>query len=149
MTAKRKNKLTRKYVSLSAATPSEDFMTSQLPAGPVFTPQLSPDAQRIMDLTMELSSKVNSFQIDLGVATQALREEKTRIEEHLNNLRNYFEGEKQTMRERHTEELAQLNNVQTTTLNFASTMHAMVHTLYEKFTSQANAQEQTNAAVRD
>lgn len=149
MTAKRKNKLTRKYVSLSAATPSEDFMTSQLPAGPVFTPQLSPDAQRIMDLTMELSSKVNSFQIDLGVATQALREEKARIEEHLNNLRDYFDNEKQDLLERHSDELRQLEDIRITTLNFASTMHAMVHTLYEKFTSQANAQEQTNAAVRD
>lgn len=141
MTTRRKqNKLAGKYVSLSAAAPKDEPMP-QLPA---ILPQLSPDAQRIMDLTLELSSKVNSFQIDLGVATQALREEKVRIEEHLNNLRDYFDDEKQALLERHSDELRQLEDIKVTTLNFASTMHAMVHTLYEKFTSQVKDQETTN-----
>lgn len=146
MTTRRKqNKLTGKYVSLSAAAPKDEPMP-QLPA---LLPQLSPDAQRIMDLTMELSSKVNSFQIDLGVATQALREEKARIEDHLNNLRDYFDNEKTTMLERHQEELHQLEAIKTTTLNFAGTMHAMVYTLYEKFTSQVKDQETTNVINRE
>lgn len=140
MTTRRKqNKLTGKYVSLSAAAPKDEPMP-QLSA---LLPQLSPDAQRIMDLTMELSSKVNNFQIDLGVAVGILNEEKNHVEKHMNRLRAYFDDEKTTLLEQQEEQLRHLEDLKNSTLNFCASMHTMLCTLHEKFSSRKD-QETTN-----